>query len=216
MMVRWMSNPLYVVSDWFVKLAYANFLWVLFTLAGGIVLGIFPSTAALFTVLRKLVRGDTLNEIFALYAGTFKQEFVKANKFGIFFWTAGSLIALNTWLLPQFEGMMLIAMMSGLIFTMFLFGITLAFFFPAYVTMPDMPFAKIFLVALFLPFSHLKTAAVSLGGFLILLAVFYFFPILLSFWGMSAFAVLFMFAVQRRLEGKNTSSKLPGQEAYSS
>ncbi|SDO23391.1 YesL family protein [Alkalicoccus daliensis] len=215
MMVRWMSNPLYVVSDWFVKLAYANFLWVIFTLAGGIVLGIFPSTVALYTILRKLVRGDTLNEIFALYATTYKQEFLKANKFGIFFWTGGSLIALNTWLLPQFEGTMLIAMMSGLIFTMFLFSITLAFFFPAYVTMPEMPFAKIFLVAVFLPFSHLKTAAVSLLGFTALLAAFYFFPILLSFWGVSAFAVLFMYVVQKRLETKN-SAVLTNQEAFSS
>lgn len=214
MMVRWMSNPLYLVSDWFVKLAYVNFLWVLFTLAGGIVLGIFPSTAALFTILRRLVRGDTVNDVFSMYAGTFKQEFKRANKFGLFFWIAGGLIALNTLLLPQFEGAMLVAVMSGLIFTMFLFSVALAFFFPAYVTMPDTPFAKIFLVAMFLPFSHMKTAAVSLAGFLALLIMFYFLPILLSFWGVSSFALLFMYVVQKRLQDKS-SPEFTKQEVYS-
>lgn len=204
MMVRWMSNPVYVVCDWFVKLAYLNFLWVIFTLAGGIILGIFPSTAALFAILSRMVRGDTANEILPTFAGTFKNEFKRSNKYGVFFWAFAGIIALNVMLLPQFEGMMLTIVISGVIFTLFLYLIVLFFFFPAYVSMPESSFGKLLTVALFLPFSQIKAAVVVTLGILALLTLFYFFPVLITFWGVSSFAVLFMYTAQKLFEPKQS------------
>ncbi len=43
--------------EWITKIAYLNLLWLGFTLLGLIIFGIFPATAATFTVARKWVTG---------------------------------------------------------------------------------------------------------------------------------------------------------------
>ncbi|MFA9556724.1 DUF624 domain-containing protein [Evansella sp. AB-rgal1] len=44
---------LYRVSEWLIRLAYINILWMLFTIVGLIILGIAPATATVFTIIRK-------------------------------------------------------------------------------------------------------------------------------------------------------------------
>lgn len=44
--------------QWFANLAYLNILWLACTLLGGVVLGIAPSTAALFAVIRQLLQRE--------------------------------------------------------------------------------------------------------------------------------------------------------------
>ncbi|PTL40006.1 YesL family protein [Alkalicoccus saliphilus] len=199
MLVRWMANPVYAACDWLVKLAYLNFLWVLFTLAGGIVFGFAPSTAALFTLLRKLVHGETLNEIFQNYASVYKKEFFRSGKYGLVFLAAGAVLTVNMLLLTQFSGTLLVVMMSGMIFTIFLFFITSAFFFPVYISMPELSFFRTAGAALFLPFSTPGTALLAAGGTLGVTMLLFLFPVLLTFWGITGPALIWSRAAEKAL-----------------
>lgn len=204
MFIQWMSNPVYTACDRLVKLTYLNFLWVIFTLAGGVVAGIFPATAALFHMLRRLVRGETLNDVLQHYALFYKQEFIRSNKYGLFFWAGAVLLTVNLLLLTQFSGLLLIGIMSGMIFTIFLFLTTLAFFFPVYAAMPDLGFKNTVKLAFFLPFSRTSVFLLAFGGSALLAAAFFVFPVLLTFWGASAFAFLYMKAVEMKLSPKRS------------
>lgn len=71
-----------LVATRILELAYINVLWILFTLVGLGVFGIFPSTTAMFGVVRKLIRKEGHVKIFSTFWTLFRQDFIKANGFG--------------------------------------------------------------------------------------------------------------------------------------
>jgi uncharacterized membrane protein YesL len=79
----------------FTKLAYVNLLWMLFTLAGLGVLGFFPSTVAMFTVVRQWVKGNTDAPVFGTFIKTYKKEFIKANLLGVTYFSAGAILYID-------------------------------------------------------------------------------------------------------------------------
>lgn len=81
MLVNTMSK-FYVFCEWVMRLAYVNVLWILFTLLGGIILGIFPATIALFTIIRKWLLKEIHCPIWSTFKESYRQEFLKSNKLG--------------------------------------------------------------------------------------------------------------------------------------
>jgi len=77
------SSTLYHYLEWVTKLAYLNVLWILFTLAGVVLLGIYPSTVAMFAICRQWLKGNTDFPLFPTFWKYFKTEFVKSNLLGI-------------------------------------------------------------------------------------------------------------------------------------
>ncbi|GAF20232.1 hypothetical protein JCM19046_4941 [Bacillus sp. JCM 19046] len=49
----WVDSPLYTWSDWAMRMAYLNIIWLLFTAIGLFLFGFMPATVALFTLVRK-------------------------------------------------------------------------------------------------------------------------------------------------------------------
>ncbi|UOK57848.1 DUF624 domain-containing protein [Bacillus sp. OVS6] len=49
----------YTLAEWILKAMYLHLLWIIFTLAGGIVLGVMPSSTAVFSIIRKWLQGET-------------------------------------------------------------------------------------------------------------------------------------------------------------
>lgn len=64
------------------NLIYLNLLWVVFTLVGGIVFGIFPATAALFAVVRKMILEDEDAAVLPEFIIHFKASFKTSNILG--------------------------------------------------------------------------------------------------------------------------------------
>ncbi|WP_083652416.1 YesL family protein [Bacillus sp. MRMR6] len=73
----------YSISEWVMRLAYVNILWMIFSLLGLVILGFFPATVAMFAVVRKWVRKDLDVPVFKLFWTTYKAEFVKSNLLGL-------------------------------------------------------------------------------------------------------------------------------------
>lgn len=81
MLINTMSK-LYVFCEWVMRLAYVNILWILFTLFGGIILGVFPATIALFTIIRKWLLKEIDCPIWSTFKQSYRREFLKSNKLG--------------------------------------------------------------------------------------------------------------------------------------
>ena len=64
--------------EWIWRFMILNFLWVVFVIAGGVVLGIMPSTVATFYILRKWVQGNFDMPIFKTFKSVYKKEFVNS------------------------------------------------------------------------------------------------------------------------------------------
>lgn len=73
---------LYKIGEWVIRLIYVNLLWMLFTIFGLVVLGFMPSTVALFTTMRKWMKGEDF-PVFTNYWHAFKTEFKKSNLIGL-------------------------------------------------------------------------------------------------------------------------------------
>lgn len=68
--------------NWITRFLYLQLLWVLFSLIGFVVGGLFPATFTLFGVSRKLMREHTDFPLFATYLEMFRQSFFKTNLLG--------------------------------------------------------------------------------------------------------------------------------------
>lgn len=68
-------NKFYIFSEWISKLLYLQFLWVIGTLVGGIVIGIFPATIALYASIRQLYLGETDLKVAQYFKEHYKKNF---------------------------------------------------------------------------------------------------------------------------------------------
>ena len=77
------------------RLAYANLLWILFTVLGLGIFGFMPATVALFTVTRKWVMGDRDIPVFKTFWNTYRKEFFKSTLFGVVLFAIGYIIYID-------------------------------------------------------------------------------------------------------------------------
>lgn len=96
------------IANWIIRLAYVNVLWLVFSALGLIIFGLFPSTIALFTVIRQWIKHGTHIPVWKTYKDTFKKDFMEANLIGYFY----SIIGVVTFIDLRF-----FQTQSGLIYT---------------------------------------------------------------------------------------------------
>ncbi|MBP1044151.1 DUF624 domain-containing protein [Vagococcus sp. BWB3-3] len=193
-----MGEKLYHWSVVLTRLVYLNLLWLLFTLLGGIILGIMPATVALFAVLRQEIKaeGET-TKVGSTFIDYFRKEFVKSNLLGIGLILLGVLLYLNYQLTTISTGYL----MSGLhylsIVLLCLFIMLLVFFFPVYVHF-QLPLSKVLLQPLLLiffsPFEVCKVIVILTATYYL----FHWIPGLLPLIYMSLPAALIMLTLHRR------------------
>jgi uncharacterized membrane protein YesL len=110
-----------------------HILWILLTIGGGIVLGFFPSTAALFAIMRDWIRGKTDQPVFPAYWRYYKKDFWKSNRLGIFMTAVGFLIGLDIWYIQTAPGEWFTWTRIPLFAFMLLFLLFWFYLFPAFV-----------------------------------------------------------------------------------
>lgn len=128
-----LASIVYKITNWIMKLAYLNVLWISFTLAGIIILGLMPSTLSLFTIARKWIMGDTSIPIFKTFLETYKKEFVKINIIGFFQLILGGILFIDIYYFSHRTGLL-----SNIILYLFfimglLYLILVLYMFPTYV-----------------------------------------------------------------------------------
>ncbi|GEN56491.1 hypothetical protein GCM10012290_01410 [Halolactibacillus alkaliphilus] len=82
--LKGIKGRLYNFGEFVTALAYLNFMWILFTFLGGVLLGVHPSTVALFASLRKWKEEGVYTIGFKEFKNEFKKEFKDANILGAY------------------------------------------------------------------------------------------------------------------------------------
>lgn len=95
------SSAFYSFFEWVTKLALLNLLWILFSLIGGVMFGIFPSTLAMFAVIRKWLQGDTQVSIRKSFWHYYKADFWKGNVLGAILYFLIAIICLDLFYIKQ-------------------------------------------------------------------------------------------------------------------
>lgn len=146
-----------------IELAYINVLWILFSVIGLGIFGIFPATVAMFSVVRKLIKNEENIKIFPTYWTSFCFNFLQANGFGLiflliayFFYFDFQFLQLNSGKLEFLYPVLVFILISSIV--------TLLFFFPVY-THFDLKFFQYFkqsfLIAITSPIEVIAIGAVA-------------------------------------------------------
>lgn len=132
-----MTNKLFIglhnVAEWITRLFYLNILWIIFTLSGLVVFGIFPATVAVFTVIRHWVLGEGQVPLFKTFWYAFKGSFVQIQLIGYTLALIGSILYIDyNFFSSRDESIFLVAeLLTGS--AMFVLAIVFLYIFPVYV-----------------------------------------------------------------------------------
>ncbi|WP_026691332.1 YesL family protein [Alteribacter aurantiacus] len=119
--------------DVFVRVVFLNGLWLLFTVLGLGVLGIFPATAALLAVIRKWLMDGMGIPLMKTFAKSYKKEFLKANVYGYLIVLYAWILFINYQYMMLADGVLQLVLVVGFIATSTLFLLTVTFLFPSLV-----------------------------------------------------------------------------------
>ncbi|RLQ94637.1 YesL family protein [Falsibacillus albus] len=126
------NGTFYSLFVWITRFAYLQLLWLLFMLAGGIIFGFYPSTNAMFAIVRDWLRGKTDEPLFRSFASYFKREFWKSNRLG-FIITAFVLLIVLDFVYFQMTGNTQLSWTKVPLFAfMLLFLLFLLYLFPSF------------------------------------------------------------------------------------
>lgn len=121
------------IPEWIVKFAYINILWILFTLLGGIILGLFPATTAMFAVSRRWLLGETDIPLFKTFWNFYREDFLKSNLLGLILTMIGLALYMDYQLLYPVENAALRWLHYLFLSFTSLFLLTLLYTFPVFV-----------------------------------------------------------------------------------
>lgn len=127
------SSKIYSLFEWITRFAYVNLLWIFFTLVGGILFGFFPATIAMFAITRDWLRGKPDIPIFPSFWRYYKNDFLKANKLGIFIILIGALIGIDLFFIQSITSEAYAWIAIPLFAFMLLFSLFLLYLFPSFV-----------------------------------------------------------------------------------
>lgn len=192
------------MAEWFVRFAYVNALWFIFTILGGIIVGIMPATTSMFSLFRKWLRGEDEFPIFKTYWTEYKANFKTSNSIGLpllgigIFLYVDILILIDTshWIS---NALLVILGMIGLAFLFVVFNIfpVLSHFQLSYKDY----YKRAFFLSVIQPFRFLLLIITNLLTVLLLLT----FPILYPIIGASIFGAInmgsFLYGI-RKIEEK--------------
>ncbi|WP_051314592.1 YesL family protein [Alteribacter aurantiacus] len=177
-------------SDWVLKMVCINLLWILFSLLGGILFGVFPSTVAMCAVVRKWFMGEEV-KIFRFFWENYKTNFISSNMLMGTLFILGIFIYWN--LYYSFYGTHLLYQLVFFFFCIIavIYTFTLIMIFPVFVHY-QLPLLHYIKNAMILSLSYpIRTIFMALGGFVIYL-VLLFIPGLIPFFSVNLIAFISM------------------------
>ncbi|MDR0138637.1 YesL family protein [Metabacillus idriensis] len=189
-------NKFYQLCEWILRLAYLNLLWILFTCTGMIIFGLFPATAAAFSVALEWRKGKADTPVFKTFKNSYKAEFLRSQLIGFAFLAAGFLLFFYlTYFYSEFSSYQ--SVISVLIFILVFFYLSaLVFIFPVFVRY-QLSFSQYIKNAAALSILNPFQTFICLSGMTILGFILAFFPGLAPFFCISLPVMLITAVTQK-------------------
>lgn len=121
------------VSDWLWRLILANVCWIIFTLLGLGIFGFFPSTVALFTVVRKWLKNEQDIPIWKTFKRVYIKEWKRSNQIGFIFYGIAAFLYVDIRVVESMPGILSMFLLALLWVLAFILLMALAYFFAIYV-----------------------------------------------------------------------------------
>jgi len=119
-----------VFFRWVTRLAFVNVLWILFSILGLGVAGIFPATVAGLGITRKWLMGEKEIPIWKAFKTYFKSNFLKANLTGWLLSVIGVVLYLNYHVINQMTGDYLFISIFAFYLVVFFYFLIVIWVFP--------------------------------------------------------------------------------------
>src|SRR5699024_12757212 len=172
-----MVGGFYNFSNWIMRFAYVNFLWIIFTLAGLIIFGVFPATIAMFAIVRKWIRDDTDIPVFKTFWLTYKKAVLNGNILGLALFIIGFILYVDFIFLREVTSGFLQYMYYPLLLLILLFSFTALYIFPV-IAHYEMTFLQVMKNAFFI---MIMNPPITLLMVVSIIIIFYFFHFILCF-----------------------------------
>lgn len=121
------------ISDWILKLAYLNVLFIAFSFLGCLIGGVFPAATAMLTVIRKWLMGDTEIPVFSTFWVSYKKDFLRSNFLGYILTFIGFTIFMYYLLLNQIASEVVVWLRYPLFIVTIIYIVFLLYVFPVFV-----------------------------------------------------------------------------------
>ncbi|PTM59988.1 YesL family protein [Desmospora activa] len=188
---RGLTGVLYQWCEWIMRLAYLHILWLLFTLLGGVILGVAPATAGMFAVLRQWFLGREDVPVFRTYWQSYRREFWGANLLGWLLFVVAAVLFVDLWVFRLVDGWVGLALSLFFLSLLFLLAITVLYAFPAFVHY-RMGILQYVRCALGLGMSHLPLTLLMFVSIFLIGCLYVYLPGLIPAFGFSLVAFVIM------------------------
>lgn len=131
MEANWAGTIMNII-DKITKLVLINILWVLFVILGLGIFGFMPATAAVNTLIRKLIAGEELANTYKSFWKEYKASFKSANIAGLVFFVFGLFLYIDINVLFGTDSLIGKSMLAILFMISIIYFATLLHFFPLY------------------------------------------------------------------------------------
>ncbi|MDQ0974722.1 putative membrane protein YesL [Neobacillus niacini] len=183
---------LFRFSEWAMKLAYLNILWILFSILGFGVFGVMPATVATFTIARKWLKLEEEIPIGKTFFSTYKKEFVKSNVIGFILAIIGMILYVNYQYLHVIENPIIYIVFVSLNLMMSFFcGILCLYIVPVYVHF-DLKLSQYFKYALMIGIMNIHLTIIMVVSIYLLYLFLIFIPGLIPVFVVSMLALVIM------------------------
>lgn len=179
-------------SEWAMKLAYLNFLWILFTILGLGIFGIMPATVATFTIARKWLKQEEDVHIGKTFFSTYKKEFIKSNGIGFILAMFGMILYVNYQYINVIENPIIHIVIVSFIFMMSIFYMILVLYIvPVYVHF-ELKLSQYFKYALMIGIMNIPLTILMILSIYLLYLFLMFIPGLIPLFVISLLALVIM------------------------
>ncbi|WP_307303183.1 YesL family protein [Neobacillus driksii] len=197
---------IYRICTLIMQFSYLQLLWICYTVLGLGVFGIFPATAAMFSVVRKWIMGESDIPVYQTFWKTYKNEFLKVNMLGLILTAIGWILYIDYHYFTFGESVVSSVIKIVTLIVTYFFITTCIYFFPVYVhyryrLMDYIKFSFLYSLA-----SPLKSA----GIFIISSVIYYLFmkvPVVFIFFSGSAISYIWMWYVYTTIDRLRSNNK---------
>lgn len=191
-----MNSKIYSISDWIMKLAYLNLLWIGFTLLGAVLFGIFPATVSMFTITRKWLMRDMDLPIFKTFWQTYRKEFLRTNLLGLILLIMGFVLYIDLKFFQNIAQPMLQPLSYLLIILLIVYFAVVLYIFPVYVHY-DFKLLEHIKYSLIMAIGKFFQTIIMMISSFILYYIFFYVPGLIPFFGGSLFSLILMWIASK-------------------
>lgn len=186
-----LSTRFYRLMEWIWRFAYLNILWLVFTLLGLGIFGVFPATASVYSVIRKWLIKDPDTAIFSVFWSSYKAHFLGANSLGYCLIVMGYILYFNYNYLAVISGFEHTFVLFFWFITVTIYLLLVLFLFPVYVHY-QLKFLQYFKAAIWVAVANPLALISMILGLIIGSYLFRFIPGLIPFFSVSILLSLIM------------------------